>query len=54
MATIGKVLIGFEESQSRALTWRVCLSRVAAFQTPATVQAALMSYGKILSLRISF
>lgn len=38
----GYLLIGFLESQSKALICKVYLSKDAVFHTPATVQAALI------------
>lgn len=50
MASKGYLLIGFAASQSSALIWRVLLKADADPQIPATVQAALMNYGKMFSL----
>jgi hypothetical protein len=46
--------IGLDASQSNDLICNVCWLEVALPQTPATVHWALISYGMILILYISF
>lgn len=49
----GYLEIGLSGAQSRARTWRVRFPPVALPQAPATVHAALMSYGTKFTLCIS-